>query len=652
MLTRSSPVSAATAALAYLLITLVTTWPLARGLARDVPSDLGDPLFAMWVLAWDAEQLLAILSGDLARIPRFFDANIFYPSPLTLAYSEHFVGQAMQILPVYAATRNPILCYNVLFLSTFVLCGLGGFLLVRELTGSGRAGFVAGLLYAFALYRWTQLPHLQVLSAQWMPFVLYGVRRYFTSGHFRPLAGAAAALVAQNLSCGYYLLYFAPSVVLYTGWEIATRGMWRVRSMWVGLAAAALIAGVLTAPFLVPYKRVRDNLRLAREMSEVVRYSADVYSYFTAPAANRIWGNVANAYSKPEGDLFPGAMPVLLAIVAIAGAARAAHVAGRGEPRRAPQWVLASIVGIGAAYTAVAVVTVFARRLDFDVGPITVRATNVTRLIVPPLIALVAICILRPSVRARLAAFSRRPEAILLTVAAAAWWLSLGPSPRVMGRPLQLWSPYQVLYDVIPGFDGVRVPARLAMVWAFALSMLGGCAIAHLEHARAAALATIVASCLFLIETSVPPISVNGVSPVRGFATPEARVYRPSRAPAVYKELARTPIDAVVLELPFGQPEYDVRSVYYSTAHWRRLVNGYSGFFPPHYGVTMAIVSAGGRSGEAAWETLRGLGVTHVVVHESAYLDDEGAKFLTWLRQQGAAEVFRDGRDTLLTMPR
>ena len=151
---------------AYAAITIAATWPLVLGLDRDVAWDLGDPLFVMWVLAWDCKQLLAALGGDPGRLASLFDANIFHPAPLTLAYSEHFVGQALQVLPIYAATGNPILCYNLLFLSTFVLSGLGAYLFVRDLTGSHAAGFVAGLAFAFAPYRFPQASHLQVLSSQ------------------------------------------------------------------------------------------------------------------------------------------------------------------------------------------------------------------------------------------------------------------------------------------------------------------------------------------------------------------------------------------------------------------------------------------------------------------------------------------------------
>ncbi len=263
---------------AYAVIALAATWPLARGLGSDVAWDLGDPLLVMWALAWNCSQLLSILGGDLSRISSFFDANIFYPTPLALAYSEHFFAQAVQVLPIYALTKNPLLCYNLLFLSTFVLSGVGAFLLVRELTGNATAGLVAGLLFAFAPYRIPQSSHLQVLSSQWMPFALYGFRRYFETRRIRPLAGAAAALVVQNLSCGYYFLYFSPFAAAFVVWEIASRHLWRNVTVWWQLGAAATVVLAFTAPFLLPYAVVRDQLQLSRATGEVIRYSADVYS--------------------------------------------------------------------------------------------------------------------------------------------------------------------------------------------------------------------------------------------------------------------------------------------------------------------------------------------------------------------------------------
>ena len=115
----------AVATAVYSAVAVLFTWPLALGVSSDIPWDLGDSLLNAWILAWDADRLLRFFSGDVAALRGFWNANIFYPEPLTLAYSEHLFAQALQILPVYALTGNIILAYNLLFLSTFALSGLG-----------------------------------------------------------------------------------------------------------------------------------------------------------------------------------------------------------------------------------------------------------------------------------------------------------------------------------------------------------------------------------------------------------------------------------------------------------------------------------------------------------------------------------------------
>src|SRR3954469_767332 len=215
----------------YAAATVALMWPLVLDLTRAVPGDFGDPLFTSWVLAWDATHL--------GR--GWWDANIFAPRPLALAYSEHFLPQGLQAAPFYLATRNPILGYNIVFLSTFALSGLGMFLFARELTRSAPAAFVAGLAYAFAPYRIASIPHLQVLSSAWMPFVLYGLRRHFETRRNRPLAGAAAAWILQNLSCGYYLLFFSPIAAAFIAWELCTRRLWRDPRELARIAAACAV---------------------------------------------------------------------------------------------------------------------------------------------------------------------------------------------------------------------------------------------------------------------------------------------------------------------------------------------------------------------------------------------------------------------------
>jgi hypothetical protein len=641
---------------AYTVIALAGTWPLVRGLGRDVAWDLGDSLLNMWVLAWDSEQLLRILRGDLSRLSEFFAGNIFYPAPLTLAYAEHLFPQALQILPIYALTRNPILCYNLLFLSTFVLSGLGMYLFVRELTGNPIAAFVAGLLFAFAPYRLPQSPHLQVLSSQWMPFALYGFRRFFAARDaggrgIRPLAGAALALIAQNLSCGYYLLYFSPFAGAYVLWEIGRRGLFRQWAVWGQLSLAAAVVLAATVPFLLPYAAVRDQFRFERSRTEVVRYSADVYSYATAAENQLLWGGTIRAFPKPEGDLFPGFVPVLLALIGLAGWAASPDRAVRSAPAAGwRRWAPPLLVVIAVLHAAAALAALVYRRINLDLWLFELQITNIDQLLIRAAAAVGLLLIVSPVSRARAASFMRDRGFFLCALVAAAW-LSLGPVAQILGRPAELAAPYRWLYEHVPGYDGIRVPARLAMLVALMLAVLGGYGAATLMRWRAGLGVLAVLSVACLAESLVLPFTVNAVSPTRGFNLPEGRVYRAARAPAVYKEVARLPADTVLAELPLGESDFDLRAMFYSTVHWRPLVNGYSGFYPPHYGRLALAVSDVARFPEAAVDALRAQGATHVIVHEGAYLEKRGPETSEALRQRGAAELFRDGSDVLFRLP-
>ena len=140
--------SSRAAIVAYTALSIVLTWPLALGMASDVPGDLGDSLLNMWILAWGAEHVPGLLTGAVSW-QAFWNANIFHPEPLALTFSEHLFGQTLQILPIYWLTGNVILCYNLIFISTFALSAFGTYLLVKDLTGNSQAAFVAGLVYGF-----------------------------------------------------------------------------------------------------------------------------------------------------------------------------------------------------------------------------------------------------------------------------------------------------------------------------------------------------------------------------------------------------------------------------------------------------------------------------------------------------------------------
>ena len=169
--------------LAVLALLFIITWPLAAQLGRSLPGDYGDPVFVSWVIGWVNGR---ITDGAWRGL---WDANIFFPERNTLAYSEHFIGQSLMVLPVFWFTNNPILSYNVAFILTFVLTAVSTFLLTRALVGSVLGAMVAALIATFNEYRlvWS-FAHLHTLSLHWWLFALYACISYFVTDRRRYLS--------------------------------------------------------------------------------------------------------------------------------------------------------------------------------------------------------------------------------------------------------------------------------------------------------------------------------------------------------------------------------------------------------------------------------------------------------------------------------
>jgi hypothetical protein len=683
--------------LTYSVISLVLTWPLAAGLGRDVPGDLGDSLLNMWILSWGAEHLPQLLTGGMSWA-QFWDANIFHPAPLGLALSEHLFGQVLQILPVYWLTGNIILCYNLLFISTFVLSAFGTYLLVHDLTGDRRAAFIAGLVYGFLPYRIASVPHVQVMSSQWMPFALYGLNRYITAtaslpgrsswGYTRAEAGALAlgtgALVLQNWSCGYYLLYFAPFAplfVLHRMWALGTLGSLRT---WIGLIAAAVGTLILTLPFLLPYTQAQQQFGFERPFGEVVQYSANVWSYVTASENLWLFGKALRYYPHGEGETFLGFVPWLLAAVALialmvrlkpdatsdsvaSGFSRTIAVAP-SQPlwRRILIWVLA--IAVITQFIGVVSAVIFGG-FDINLLGVSIRARTPQRLLWQFAAAATLLLVFSPRSRAMTMAVARSPLAFFAVATVFAMWLSLGPLPKAGDALVSGFGVYGLLYEYVPGFNGVRVPARYAMIAGLFLAVMAGYGIAAMVRLKAdttlgdvasgfsRTLAVGVIALLILIEGAAVPLPINGTWG-QNEATPPARVF-PTRSlghrglgdgvPPVYARVAALPAGSAITEFPFGDAAWEIRYVYYSAAHWKPITNGYSGSFPPDYSARVARLKDVTVNPEASWQSLLDSGSTHAVLHPGSFANPAHATAVqTWLEAHGAklVETFAD-RDAL-----
>ncbi len=290
-------------ALSFVAIALLITWPLATCADRCLSGNLGDPLLNAWIVGWGAERLADGFAG-------VWDAPIFHPYEDTLAYSEHLLGIAALVAPVYWLSGNAVLAYNVAFITAYALAAFGMYLLAKRLVRADVA-FVIALAFASSPYLTTsQSTRLQMLFCGWMAIGLAGLHDYFDTRSRARLAVFVIAYLMLGLSNIYLFVFFAiPSLL------VMTYGVWlsrpRLRTV-MELTVAVTIVAAAIWPIAGLYRDVQRDLTLERTVDENVLYSAAIRSYAS------VWHESPLARWLPpetvaDRALFPGLTLVGLA---------------------------------------------------------------------------------------------------------------------------------------------------------------------------------------------------------------------------------------------------------------------------------------------------------------------------------------------------
>ncbi len=165
---------------------------------------------------------------------------------------------------------------------------------------------------------------------------------------------------------------------------------------------------------------------------------------------------------------------------------------------------------------------------------------------------------------------------------------------------------YAALYAVVPLLRGIRATARFGYLATFSVAALAGFGVVALRSVTAARAWPVVAIGLTVAAAVEPLAAPIGLRRFDGI-------------PPIYGHVPRRP-GTVVVEMPFHGPRSAHLHAPYmlnSTAHWQRIVNGYSGFQPASYSRHAEALATFPDARSIA--ALREIGVTHVFVHTDEF---------------------------------
>ncbi|MEN3337137.1 MAG: hypothetical protein V7647_813 [Acidobacteriota bacterium] len=292
----------------FTLLTAIMTWPQVKNLGTEA-SDHQDVYFNMWRFEW--------IAHAIATAPgRVLDGNIFYPERRTLTFSDAMPVESAMAAPLLWAGVRPVLVHNLMLLAGIVLSGAGMFALARRLTGSTAAGLTAGIVFAFAPYRFEHYMHMELQWIVWTPWAFWALHRMFETGSRRSGALVGLLVALQFMSSIYYGVFLATLLGLVAVLLLITHGGESFRQRAVALAITGSVCFAFVLPYGLQYAITKRNIG-GRPEEQVVMFSAKPSSYAVATPTSLLYGERSRGRGRAERRLFPGLLPVLLAVTGL-----------------------------------------------------------------------------------------------------------------------------------------------------------------------------------------------------------------------------------------------------------------------------------------------------------------------------------------------
>jgi len=197
---------------------------------------------------------------------------------------------------------------------------------------------------------------------------------------------------------------------------------------------------------------------------------------------------------------------------------------------------------------------------------------------------------------------------------------------------------------------GLARPAGLelfiAMLLALGVGLVSAALVSRWPRYGAAGIAVALVAYLGWMRTTAFPLDQPLASET--LAAPPATLAVAAEPSPIYRGVRVLSSDAVVLELPLGDPAYDLRYLFFAATHGRRLINGYAHVIPPGYRALQQVLVNPVLDPD---ETRKIVAVaTHVIVHRAAWSESVATAVARQLTAMGGTVLAQDGDAVLFQM--
>lgn len=295
-------------------LTLVMTWPLAAQLSTHLAGASSDSYINPWANWWT---LKALREG----LDFYHTDYIFYPQQVSLVF--HSFSHVNTLLWLPLRPLGDLAAYNLTVLLAYALSGWAMYFLVKRLTQSVAAAWVAGLIFAFSPHHLAEGDHPVIISTQWIPLFAWYFMHALHTGERRSAWLAAAFFILNALTSWHLMIFASMWGALYVFHVLFSER----RLAWQALCWFALVAALALGPLLYPliHEQAAEPF-MAVEMAQGGKGN-DLIAFFTPAMRHPLWsryltplydrlGYTSGSLKRPTG--YVGYTTLALAAAALA----------------------------------------------------------------------------------------------------------------------------------------------------------------------------------------------------------------------------------------------------------------------------------------------------------------------------------------------
>ncbi|KAA3612763.1 MAG: hypothetical protein DWQ01_03400 [Planctomycetota bacterium] len=208
------------------------------------------------------------------QMPLLETSWLFHPSGTSLAFhtisfANSIPGLAIQDLVSQTAT------HSYLLVSAFFLSALGGWALVRYVTGSAWGAFLGGIMYSFNAYHTSMVTQLNNAQFQWIPLFLLALILLYRHGRWWHLIWASLMLALAGYADWYQPIFCVlAGGLLLVLWMLAHRRLFDFK-FWGKLLLMGGLAALLMLPGIWPLLKIMMEGH-EEQLADPVRYVGEM----------------------------------------------------------------------------------------------------------------------------------------------------------------------------------------------------------------------------------------------------------------------------------------------------------------------------------------------------------------------------------------